>query len=148
MEFTNKYAKLLATKIAGKDEKQITEPVGEKERIFAPNSMNIPTETQCKTKAFTIPPTCDKLDRKQKNVHYITKAEPNTSFVVVIDADIGLNISNPFRPVRVQIRGRILVLVYLCILSICQRIDYCSCKFIIVVVVIKAVTFGVGNAQS
>ena len=93
MEFTNKYAKLLATKIAGKDEKQITEPVGEKERIFAPNSMNIPTETQCETKAFTIPPTCDKLDSTPKNVHYITKAEPNTSFVVVIDAEP--HIENP-----------------------------------------------------
>ena len=93
MEFTNKYAKLLATKIAGKDEKQITEPVGGKERIFAPNSMNIPTETQCETKAFTIPPTCDKLDSTPKNVHYITKAEPNTSFVVVIDAEP--HIENP-----------------------------------------------------
>ena len=89
MELTNKYAKLLAAKFAGKDEKQITEPV-EREDF---NRVNIPTETQCETKAFTIPPTCDKLECVPKNVHYITTAQYNTSFVVVIDAEP--HIENP-----------------------------------------------------
>lgn len=96
MAFTNKYAKLLAAKITGKDEKQITEHVGVTERIsqFSDlNNANILTETQCETKAFTIPPTCEKLDSTPKNVHYITKAMPNTSFVVVIDAEP--HIENP-----------------------------------------------------
>ena len=96
MELTNKYAKLLAAKITGKDEKQITEPAGEEERVSRDqdlNHMNILTETQCETKAFTIPPTCDKLNSVPKNVHYITKARPNTSFVVVIDAEP--HIENP-----------------------------------------------------
>ena len=96
MELTNKYAKLLATKIAGKDEKRFIEPEVEKERVSRLQeiaNVDIPTETQCETKAFIIPPTCDKLNSIPKNVHYITKAEPNTSFVVVIDAEP--HIENP-----------------------------------------------------
>ena len=96
MELTNKYAKLLAIKIAGKDEKQITEPVELEERILHGqefNHVDIPTETAYEGKKFTIPTTCDKLECVPKNVHYITTAPSNTSFIVVIDAEP--HIENP-----------------------------------------------------
>ena len=92
MELTNKYAKLLATRITGNGEKHIEEKVEICERSDS-SSMGIPTETQCEIKPFTVPPTCDRLDSIPKNVHYITKAEPNTSFIVVIDAEP--HIENP-----------------------------------------------------
>ena len=85
MKLTNKYAKMLATKLTGKDGKQITKTTEENTAVeIANNAVNAIEET---TEAFTIPSTCDKLDGIPKNVHYITKAPTNTTFVVVIDKE-------------------------------------------------------------
>ena len=89
MTFTNKYAKLLAAKIAGEDGKH-TEECGKISRLA---DITTETDAQCEKKAFTIPPTCDKLECIPKNVHYITTAPSNTSFIVVIDAEP--HIENP-----------------------------------------------------
>ena len=83
MELTNKYAKLLAAKIAGKDENVVEEATVEEATVEEATVEEATVEEA--TKAFTIPSTCDKLDSTPKNVHYITNAPTNTTFVVVID---------------------------------------------------------------
>ena len=88
MEFTNKYAKLLATKLTEKDGKQI-EDENVVEEITKTTTENVVEEATVEetTKALAIPSTCDKLDSIPKNVHYITNAPTNATFVVVIDKE-------------------------------------------------------------